>query len=307
MLIVPFGNGLLQDLDFEKSNIAEQVMSEIASILPRHIGRMLEAYLDEEVTQFLGRKHYQRRRHAKHKTISAQCQKCQSQERRDFRRNGHYSRGLATTYGHIRVGMPQLECKCGGHVTYKSKTILPYQRMGVDVKAFIEQEYKNGASYRQIKAKLDERLHSSVGLRSLNKRILALGMTEVGCETWEKGSAPPVIRMDAIWLRVMFQTGVKEKDSLGRERAVKVARKVPILAAQAVWPHLGHTRLVAWMLAEGEDYQSWQRFLEMLWEAGLTPENGLKLLATDGSTGFEVAYQNRYWSVPHQRCVFHKL
>lgn len=307
MLIVPFGNAKLQEIDFEKSELAEQVMSEIEGTLPKYIGRLLEACLDEEVTHFLGRKNYQRRRHAKQKITSAQCKKCQSRDRQDFRRNGHYSRGLATTYGHIRVGMPQLECKCGGHVTYQFKTILPCQRMGVDVKAFVEQEYKSGASYRQIKAKLDERLHSSVGLRTLNQQVLKLGLEEAWCEAWDKGSAPPVIRLDAIWLTVMFQTGAKEKDSLGRLRPVKSARKVPILAAQAVWPHTGHTRLVAWSLAEGEDHLSWQKFLERLWEAGLTPENGLKLLVTDGGTGFESAYQSRYWSVPHQRCVFHKL
>jgi transposase-like protein len=307
MLIVSFGNAILQEIDFEKSNLAEQVMSEIEDTLPRYIGRLLEACLDEEVTHFLGRKHYQRRRHAKQKITSAQCQKCQSRERRDFRRNGHYSRGLATTYGHIRISMPQLKCECGGYVAYQFKTILPGQRMGVDVKAFIEQEYETGASYRQIKAKLDERLKSSVGLRTLNQQVLKLGTTEGWCEAWEKGATPPVIRLDAIWLTVMFQSGAKEKDRLGRLRPVKVAKKVPILAAQAVWPLTGCTRLVAWMLADGEDHLSWQKFLERLWQAGLTPENGLKLLVTDGSTGFETAYQSRYWTIPHQRCVFHKL
>lgn len=307
MLIVPFGNAMLQAVDFEKSDVAEQVMGEIASILPGYVGRMLEAYIAEEVTQVLGRKHYQRRRHTRTKETSAQCQKCKSRERRNFRRNGYYERGLATTYGHIRVEKPQLKCVCGGTVTYQSKAILPYQRVGIDVKAFIEQEYKNGQSYRQIKTKLDERLHGSVGLRTLNKRILRLGMSQSWCEPWEKGSAPPVIRLDAIWLTIMFQAEEKKKDSLGRERPQKIARDVPILAAQAVWPLTGHTRLIAWALADGEDYKSWQKFLEMLWEAGLTPENGVKLLVTDGSSGFEAAYQSRYWAVPHQRCVFHKL
>ncbi len=61
------------------------------------------------------------------------------------------------------------------------------------------------------------------------------------------------------------------------------------------------------MLADGEDTLSWQRFLEQLYLAGLTPENGLKMLAADGSTGFKAAYENVYWMVPLQRCVFRKL
>ena len=39
-------------------------------------------------------------------------------------------------------------------------------------------------------------------------------------------------------------------------------------------------------------------FLEKVWESGLTPENGLKLLISDGGSGFQAAYQ---------RCVFHNL
>jgi transposase-like protein len=61
------------------------------------------------------------------------------------------------------------------------------------------------------------------------------------------------------------------------------------------------------MRADGEDADSWQTFLEGLWEAGLAPENGLALLVADGGTGFRAAYENVYWQVPLQRCVFHKL
>jgi putative transposase len=61
------------------------------------------------------------------------------------------------------------------------------------------------------------------------------------------------------------------------------------------------------MLAKGEDEMSWQTFLEMLYDNGLIPENGLKLLVSDGGTGFLAAYQRVYWMVPRQRCIFHKL
>jgi putative transposase len=106
---------------------------------------------------------------------------------------------------------------------------------------------------------------------------------------------------------VMFATGEVKTDQLGRQRPQKQARKVPILAAQGIWPETGRTRLLAWMLAESEDTASWQIFLERLYEAGLTPENGLKLLVADGSTGFRAAYEIVYWQTPLQRCVFHKL
>jgi len=40
---------------------------------------------------------------------------------------------------------------------------------------------------------------------------------------------------------------------------------------------------------------------------GITPQNGLALLVSDGGVGFRSAYESRYWMVPLQRCVFHKL
>jgi transposase-like protein len=105
----------------------------------------------------------------------------------------------------------------------------------------------------------------------------------------------------------MFSNQKIKTDRVGRKRAVKQAKKVPILAAQGVWPNTGETRLLAWMRADGEDAASWQTFLEELYEAGLRPENGLALLVTDGGTGLRAAYENVYWQVPLQRCVFHKL
>lgn len=307
MLIVPIGNVLLQATEVEGADRALQVMENIASVLPAIIGQMLNKYLELEITRFLGRGHYQRRSHAKRQETQVRCSKCRSRERQKFRRNGSYRRNLVTKYGQMQLGMPQLKCECGGNVRFAFQTVRAYQRFGVDVQVFVQQEYQAGQSYRQIQTKLEDRLHSSVGLRSLNKQVLAVGEGIHSCKTWERGTAPPVVRFDGIWLTVMFETGEVRQDQLGRFRTVKQAKKVPILAAQGVWPTTGRTELLAWMQAEGEDEKSWQMFMERLWEAGLTPDNGLKMVVSDGGTGFEAAYQNVYWSVLRQRCVFHKL
>lgn len=307
MLIVPIGNVLVQAAEVEQPGIALQVMENIAVVLPGIIGQMLNKHLEMEITRFLGRAHYQRRRDAKRKETQVKCSKCQSQERQKFRRNGTYRRGLVTKYGHTCIGMPQLKCACGGNVRFDFKTVRVRQRFGVDVQVFVQKEYQAGQSYRQIKVKLEESLHSAVGLRTLNKQVLAVGQEAPACKTWEKGNAPPVVRFDGIWLTVMFETGQVRQDQLGRFRPVKQAKKIPLLAAQGVWPATGRTELIAWMQAEGEDKNSWQTFLEKLWETGLTPENGLKMVVSDGGPGFEAAYQNVYWTVWRQRCVFHKL
>jgi len=307
MPIVPIGNIVLQAVKEDAPDIALQVMENIVEEMPNIVAQMLNKYLDDEITQFLGRMHYQRRRHTKSKQTQVSCSKCHTQERQKFRRNGHYERSLATKYGQLRIGIPQIQCECGGNVSYQFKTVRSRQRFGIDVQAYIQAEYAQGQSYRQIKTKLDDCLHSSIGLRTLNQKILSFGQQASASKTWEPGFAPPVVRFDGIWLTVMFETGEYKRDKTGRLRPVKRARKIPILAAQGVWPATGHTELIAWTRADGEDEKSWQKFMEMLWEAGLTPENGLKMLVSDGGTGFEAAYQNVYWSVLRQRCVFHKL
>jgi hypothetical protein len=192
-------------------------------------------------------------------------------------------------------------------VRFQYETIRPRQRIWDDLDLEIQVEYGRGMSYRQIKVDLDQRLQSSVALSTLNRRVLWLGQAEGSFMRWNQGEAPPVVRVDGIWITVMFATGATRKDETGRNRPVKQGRKVPILAAQGVWPTTGRTQLIAWMRADGEDAASWQKFLETLYEAGLTPENGLAMLASDGGTGFRAAYENVYWQTPLQRCVFHKL
>ena len=307
MTIVPIGKVILQVPGQETLDFGLGVMRNIRNVLPSIIGRMLDESLNTELERYLGREWYERRKRSKRKETEVRCSKCHSQERQDFRRNGHYQRGLATEYGQVQVAVPQVKCKCGGNVRFGYKTILPRQRIGADVRVAIQVEYARGLSYRQIKVKLDEELQRSVGLRTLNEQVLALGGQESACTFWEKGEAPPVVRVDGIWITVMFPGGETHRDKAGRVRATKYAKKIPILAAQGVWPHTGRTELIAWMRANGEDEDSWRKFLEMLWDSGLTPTNGLVMLASDGSKGFEAAYQKLYWMVLHQRCVFHKL
>jgi hypothetical protein len=150
-------------------------------------------------------------------------------------------------------------------------TLRPRQRWWQDLEVEVRLDYGYGLSYRQLKAKLDERLGHSVGLRSLNQRVLGAVETSPPGPVFEAGEGPPVVRLDGIWITVMVPTGEKRRDRLGRLRPVKTARNVPILAAQGVWPASGRTRLIAWTQAEGEDTLSWEQFLEQLDACGLTP------------------------------------
>lgn len=307
MTIVPIGNLPLQVPESGTEEFVFELVEQMRGMILGLAGRCLDESLETEMDRFLGRKRYRRRRRATPKETGVYCSQCRSHRRQDFHRNGHYARQLAIGWGPVKIHMPQAKCQCGGYVRLAFQTVRPRQRIWEDLCWEIQAEYGRGLSYRQIKVDLDQRLASSVGLRTLNRQVLVLG-AQAGSFPWlMKGEAPPVVRVDGIWLTVMFTTGEIKMDRLGRRRLVKRAKKVPILAAQGVWPTTGRTQLLAWRRAEGEDAASWQTFLEGLYEAGLTPANGLTLLVSDGGTGFRAAYENVYWQVPLQRCVFHKL
>jgi transposase-like protein len=307
MTIVHIGKLPLQVPESGSAEFVFELVEQMKSMILHLVSRCLEESLETEVERILGRKRYVRRRRAKRKESGVYCSRCRSHQRQDFRRNGHYPRQLALHWGRVNVQVPQAKCQCGGNVRLKYQTLRPGQRLWDDLELEIQAEYGRGLSYRQIKVDLDHRLHSSVGLRTLNQRVLTLGSAE-SCYSWlGAGEVPPVVCVDGIWITVMFDSGEIKTDQTGRMRRVKRAKKVPILAAQGIWPITGRTQLLAWMRTEGEDAASWQKFLETLYEIGLTPENGLALLVSDGSTGFRAAYENVYWQVPLQRCVFHKL
>lgn len=307
MTIVPIGNLPLQVPESGSEEFVFELVEHIRDLILQLAARCLEESLETEMDRFLGRKRYRRRRRAQPKETGVYCRRCRSHQRQDFQRNGHYPRQLAIGWGPVKIQMPQAKCRCGGYVGLKFQTVRPRQRIWADLRWEIQAEYWRGLSYRQIKVDLDRRLKSSIGLRTLNQPVLALGSQASHFPVLPPGQVPTVVRVDGIWITVMFTNGKIKTDRAGRKRAVKQAKKVPILAAQGVWPNTGETRLLAWMRADGEDAASWQTFLEGLWEAGLTPENGLALLIADGGTGLRAAYENVYWQVPLQRCVFHKL
>ncbi len=307
MAIVPLGKACLQVPQQDDKGFVTEIIKQMGGLAVQLAGRVIEESLETELERFLERGRYVRRKRSKRKESGVYCSRCRSHQRQDFQRNGYYQRSLAMRWGRVRVNMPQVKCRCGGNVRFQYRTIRPRQRIWDDLDIDIRAEYGHGMSYRQIKVELDQCLQSSVALSTLNRRVLQSGNGQGSCMSWEKGEAPPIVRVDGIWITVMFATGEVRQDAIGRNRPVKKGRKVPILAAQAVWPATGRTQLIAWVQADGEDAASWQKFLEILYEAGLTPENGLAMLASDGGTGFRAAYANVYWQVPLQRCVFHKL
>lgn len=306
MTIVHVGALPLQVRPDQKRQIyLEELKGQIEACVLYVVKQCIEAALEAEVTAQLGRAHHQRRDTVTPKQVKARCQRCGSHNRQDFRRNGHYPRDLNTCWGQVRLQMPQVECVCDGAVKIPFQSLRPRQRVWEDVSGLIRKQFGQGLSLREIKTDLDERLGTSVGLRTLNQRVRVIA--HLVPEEQELSEAPPVVRLDGIWTTLMEPTGELRKDALGRLRRVKTGRKRPILMAQGVWPAQERQEIIAWAVALAEDEASWARFLLQLHRIGLSPENGLCLLIGDGASGLEAARQRLFWDVPFQRCVFHKL
>ena len=229
MTIVPIGNLILQGLPKDSMNYATELSGVLQKQIRLVISRCIDALLNEEVDRLLDRGWYERRRRSKRRKVKERCERCLSHERQKFRRNGHYQRSLNTQWGRIRINMPQVKCECGGNVQMSYRVIRPRQRMWDDFDLEVRVDYNRGLSYRQIKADWDERLEGSVGLRTLNRRVLESDTDGMPIHPWKQGEAPPVVQVDGIWITVMFPTGEVKKDRSGRNRPVKRAMKVPIL------------------------------------------------------------------------------
>lgn len=285
----------------------EGLITQITEHVQRIVRRCIEEALEAEVTELLGRGWYERRNPPGRRRVPIRCNRCGSQDPQDFRRDGHYTRHLDTGWGRVQISVPQVECICGGTVAVRFQTLRTRQRIWDDLEGEIRERYGWGMSLRWIKECVDARLSSSLGLRTLNKRVRQLaGLVP----HWRQGSVdavPPVVRVDGIWVTLMEETGEVKKDRLGRRRGVKTGRKVPVLVAQGVWPASGRQEVVAWVLGSAEDEASWEALLTQMWERGICPKEGFCLLVGDGSSGLEQARRTVYWDVPFQRCIFHKL
>lgn len=307
MTIVPIGKVIVQAPEGEESGYWAKFDQQIQGMVQSVVGQCMEAMLLEEVDQQLQRKRHQRRAGMWGEMHSQmKCNKCGSQRRNDFRRNGSYERGLDSRYGHLSFRMPQVECGCGGSVRVTYPMLKRRQRVWEDVRADIRQQAGLKLPLRAIKAKLDAELGGSVGLRTINTCIRA---TAPGAEVERRlalAETPPVLLVDGIWVTVMYPTGNQRKDRAGRLRAEKRGQRRVVLVAQGVWPTTGRREVLGWVIAQSEDQTAWGELLAQVRQKGLCMEQ-VQLLIGDGSPGFEALRLTACPHIPFQRCIFHKL
>ena len=194
MVIVHVGTVVLQvERRGSRREFVEELIAQIKEEVQWMVSRCLEEALEGEVTSLLGREPYERRQ-PPGQEVAAECGRCGSRDGQDYRRDGHYRRYLDTGWGRLEIRVPQLECVCEGSVKVPYQSLRSRQRVWDDVEGEIRERYGWGMSLRWIKACLDARLRSSVGLRTLNERVREMAQLVVPWQQRTLEDVPPELR-----------------------------------------------------------------------------------------------------------------
>jgi putative transposase len=245
--------------------------ADVTSLVVRlGIERVVQEMVEQEVTDYLERGHYERRR--------------PEQEHRGYR-NGYEPGRIRTAEGEIVVQVPQVR---DGPQTYRSQ-LMNFFRGNSDVlKRLAVEMYARGLSTRDIEDALEE----ATGDRLLSRTAVSQ-ITEVLWDEYEafaerdlSGFEVEYLFLDAVYESLREQGGGKEG----------------VMCAWAICAD-GRKAMLHLALGNKESYQNWLEFLRDMVRRGLqTPV----LVTTDGAPGLIRAVVEVFPHSLRQRCLAHK-
>jgi len=232
--------------------------------------RLVQEMLEQEVTDYLEREHYQRRR--------------PEQEHRGYR-NGYEPGRIRTAEGEIVVQMPQVR---EAPETYRSR-LMPFLRGNSDVLQRLAVEmYARGLSTRDIEDALEE----ATGDRLLSRTAVS----QLSSVLWDEYKAFAERDLAGFEVEYLFLDAVYE--SL-REQG---GGKEGVLCAWAICAD-GQKAMLHLALGNKESYENWLEFLRDMVKRGLRVP---VLITTDGAPGLIRAVKEVFHRSLRQRCLAHK-
>jgi putative transposase len=245
--------------------------ADVTSLIVRlGIERVAQEMVEQEVTDYLERDHYQRRR--------------PDQQHRGYR-NGYEPGRLRTAEGEVLVQVPQVR---DAPETYRSR-LMAFLRGNSDVLQRLAVEmYARGLSTRDIEDALEE----ATGDRLLSRTAVSQ-ITEVLWEEYEAFAQRDLsefeveyLFLDAVYESLRLQGGGKEG----------------VLCAWAICAD-GRKAMLHLGLGNKESYPNWLEFLRDMVKRGLqTPV----MVTTDGAPGLMRAVEEVFPRSLRQRCLAHK-
>ena len=246
----------------------------LPEIIQRGAQVMLQHAIELEMTQFLGREHYQN-----DPEVTA----------KRGRRNGYENRSVLTGTGNIDIKVPQARDVPQGAPRFQSGFLQAYIRRTESFDDLVTRMYVSGMSTRDIETTFIEVLEGKGISRSTVSRV-----TECLTEDLKAFQARDLSQENVLYL---FLDGTYVKYRVESER------KEPVLAAygikedgRKVFLHVGP--------GNRESANNWKTFLQEMTRRGLkTP----LMVITDGNPGVIKAIGDVFPLSLRQRCQRHKM
>ncbi len=264
---------------------SEQIKQEICSLLSKGIRgegnlltqlvtksvqRVLQEALEQEVTDHLGRGHYEHRsEEAPHRGY----------------RNGYEPKRIKTAEGLVGVKIPQVR---DNPEPYESKLLSELKRLTPALEHLVQEMYVRGLSTRDI----EEVFRTETGERLLSRTAVS----ELSEDLWEEYERFCQRKLDGFEVPYLFLDAVYESMRLER------GKKEGILVAWGITGQ-GARVLLQLTLGNKESYENWLEMLRDMVKRGL---NIPLVITSDGSPGLIRAIEELWPKSLRQRCLVHK-
>jgi transposase-like protein len=243
----------------------------LTELVKKGVQHLLQEALEQEVTDHLGRGHYERRR---------------EEEPHQGYRSGYEPRGVKTSEGRVELKVPQLRETLE---PYHSKVVPLIGTKTSFLEHLVQEMYARGLSTRDI----EDLFRDAQGERLLSRSAVS-EMTEVlwkeyrtFCERDLRGFDVVYLFLDAVYESMRFYRGPKEG----------------ILVAWGITRE-GHRVLLHLMLGNKESYENWRDLLRDMVRRGLKVP---LTITSDGAPGLIRAIGEMWPKSLRQRCLVHKI
>ncbi len=253
---------------FAQDKALPEILEEVARLGAQ---LLMQAALEAEVTEFLGRDRYQR---------SAACQ-----DARPGSRNGYREVNVKTTAGPVALARPKLR---GTTEAFASRLFGSHVTKTNALESLVIAAFVRGLSVRDIEATLAEALGDQAAISKSTVSAICQQIKDE-YEAWARR------RLDGVTLDYLFLDA-----SFFRMHPGSPAE--PVLAAWGITTD-GKPAFIGLAPGTGESADAWHAFLTDLTDRGLASP---LLIISDGAPGLIAAIEQAYPAALRQRCIIHR-
>jgi putative transposase len=253
---------------FAQDKTVPEILEEVARLGAQ---LLMQAALEAEITEFLGRDRYQR---------AAACQ-----DARPGSRNGYRDVTVKTTAGPVTLARPKLR---GTTEAFASRLFGSHVTKTNALETLVIASFVRGLSVRDVEAALAEALGDQAAI-SKSTVSSVCGQIKDEYEAWARR------RLDEVMLDYLFLDA-----SFFRMHPGSPAE--PVLAAWGITTG-GKPAFIGLAPGSGESADAWHDFLQDLKDRGLPSP---LLVISDGAPGLIAAIEQAFPQALRQRCLVHR-